>query len=107
MEPCFLPFDISDWQSVEVIEGRVATQDDVNSCSSVFAAGQGQSELVVTPGLPALALLKNADGSETKIVIVQIEKQIGGELTVVGYVLPAGGNGMGTIEDVQVIEYSK
>ncbi|WP_374394578.1 hypothetical protein [Tabrizicola sp.] len=107
MEPCYPPFDIEDWRAIPVIEERVATLDDVNYCNAVFAAGQGQSEVVATPGLPALAVVKNANGSKTKVVIVQIEKQIGGGMTVVGYVLPEGGNGMGTLSDFDIVEYSR
>jgi hypothetical protein len=107
VEPCYPPFDIESWRSIEAIEGRVATHEDVNLCVAVFAAGEGQSEFVVTPGLPALALLTNDDGTKTKVVIVQIEKQIGGDMTVVGYVLPSGGNGLATPSDLDFVEYSK
>jgi len=90
-----------------VIEESVANQDDVNHCRAVFAAGAGQSEVFSTPGLPALAVLTAEDGSETKVVIVQIEKQVGGSMTVVGYVFPQGGSGMGVLEDLRILEFSK
>lgn len=107
MEPCYLPFDIDDWRTPAVIEERVATQEDVNFCRAVFATGPGQSEVVLTPGLPALALLTKEDNSVEKVVIVQIERLIGGSLTVVGYILPSGGNGLGTMPEFNVIEYLK
>jgi len=107
MEPCSTPFDIENWMSVPAIESRVATVDDVNKCLAVFATGPGQSEFVATPGLPAFALLTNDDGSTTQVVIVQIEKQVGGDLTVIGYVLPNGGNGIATPADLDVLHYAQ
>ncbi|AZL57662.1 hypothetical protein EI545_01660 [Tabrizicola piscis] len=107
MEPCYIPFDIDNWRSIPAIEERVATQGDLNDCVAVFATGAGQSEVVTNPGLPALATLKNEDGTTETVVIVQIEKQIGGPLTVVGYILPSGGNGIGTLPEFNIIEYSK
>jgi hypothetical protein len=107
MEPCYVPFNISDWQTIEVIEERAATQDDVNRCNAIFAVGEGQSEPVSTPGLPALALLTIGAGREREVVIVQIENRIGSEMTMVGYVLPGGGNGIGLLSEFRIIEYAK
>ncbi len=106
MEPCFPPFDIADWRAVAAIEDRAATQDDVNRCQAVFSTGPGQSAVVATAGLPARAWLTDENGKRTEVVIVQIEKQIGGDMTVVGYVLPSGGNGVATLPDVEIQEYS-
>jgi hypothetical protein len=106
MEPCYSPFDIEIWRSISAIEERVATQDDVNHCTAVFFRGPSQSEVVPTPGLPALAILAKEDGSKEQVVIVQIESQVGKGRTLVGYVLPSGGNGVGLLPDFQIVEYS-
>ncbi len=106
MDTCDLPFNIDDWRSIPVIEERAATPDDVGKCLAVFATGEGQTEAVETTGLPALAELSKDDGSKESVVIVQIEKQVGGPLTVVGYVLPSGGRGVGEIQEFSILEYA-
>ena len=107
METCYLPFEIENWRSIPAFEERAATQSDVDRCKAVFATGEGQSEIVLTAGLPALAILTKEDGSEEQVVIIQIEKELGGPITVVGYVLPSGGNGAGTLPEFKIVEYSK
>ena len=101
-----MPFAIENWQQIQAIEGRAATQDDVNRCDAVFATGVGQSQAVTTNRLPALAIQTMDDGKTVEVVIVQIEKQVGGELTLVGYVLPSGRNGVGTLPEFNIKAYA-
>ena len=53
-----------------------------------------------------MAQLTMDDGTAVDVVIVQMEKQVGGELTVVGYVLPSGGNGVGTLPEFNIKAYA-
>ncbi len=100
-----MPFDIGNWRSIAAIEERAATQDDVSRCIAVFAAGPGQAEPISSPGLPALAVLTKEDGTTEQVVIIQMEKQVGGPLELVGYLLPDGGNGIATLPEVTIIEH--
>ena len=107
METCYLPFEVENWRSITAFEECTAMQSDVGRCNAVFATGEGQSEVVPTDGLPALAILAKDDGSKEQVVTIQIEKQVAGSIVIVGYVLPSGGTGIGTLPEFKIVEYSK
>ena len=106
MDLCYPPFDLRDWRSLPAFEARQATAEDVVRCRAIFAITGGLAEPVSTPGLPALAILNMEDGNTTRVVIVQMETQVGWTDPVVGYVMPEGGSGVATFAEFKVIEYA-
>ncbi len=89
-----------------MIEGRAATENDVNRCDAIFSTG-GRSKPFATPGLPALAILTSPDGRKERVVVVQIEAPDNNLPIMVGYVLPDGGNGVGTLPEFEILEYAR
>jgi hypothetical protein len=93
------PIDMKRWRQTPVIEGRSATDDDVEQGRAVFAAGGEPVEL----DLPKCAIVSEEGvGEPTPVIIIQAERLDDGTIAV-GYRLIDGGNGIATLEDAELL----
>jgi hypothetical protein len=93
------PIDVSKWRKTPHVEGRAATEHDVNEGSAVFAVGGEPVEL----DLPSCAIVREEGvGEPTPVVIIQAERIEDGSVAV-GFRLIDGGTGIATLDDVELL----
>lgn len=93
------PIDISKWRKTPFIEGRAATDHDVNEGRAVFAVGGEPVQL----DLPSCAIVREEGvGEPTPVVIIQAERIEDGTIAV-GFRLIDGGMGIATLDDVELL----
>jgi hypothetical protein len=91
----------SAWKNVPVTQGRVATENDVQQGRAVFYVATGSTPIIME--LPVAAILKEDNNSKGIPVIVIQAEQIGEQETV-GYRLVAGGNGVCTLRELELLD---
>ena len=86
-------FDLKSWDKVNVISGKVASEEEAKNGLAVFCLKDvGESHRAVEMELPRLAYLNDSENnSQELVVVVQAESSDKGE--IVGYRNPNGGNG--------------
>ena len=93
------PIDLKKWRETPHVEGRAATEHDVESGSAVFAVGGEPVEL----DLPSCAIIREEGvGEPTAVILIQAERLEDGTIAV-GYRLVDGGSGIATFEDVELL----
>ncbi|HYO77734.1 MAG TPA: hypothetical protein VE010_14840 [Thermoanaerobaculia bacterium] len=93
------PIDLKRWRETPHVEGRAATERDVEQGSAVFAVGGEPVEL----DLPSCAIVQEEGiGEATAVVIIQAERLDDGTVAV-GYRLVDGGTGIATLEEVELL----
>lgn len=93
------PIDITKWRKTPHVEGRAATDQDVNDGRAVFAVGGEPVEL----DLPSCAIVREEGvGEETAVIIVQAERIEDGSVAV-GFRLIDGGTGIATLDEVELL----
>ena len=93
------PIDITQWRKTPHVEGRAATDRDVNDGRAVFAVGGEPVEL----DLPSCAIVKEEGiGEETAVIIIQAERIDDGSVAV-GFRLIDGGTGIATLDEVELL----
>ena len=101
-DPLWGPPDMSQWEAVPAISGRLASELDVKEGRAIFClenSKDGRAQPMPLP-LPRCAILKKEDGW-MPIVIVQAERT--DDKSYIGYRDLTGGNGVCTIEDVVIL----
>ncbi|HET7626115.1 MAG TPA: hypothetical protein VFM25_12700 [Verrucomicrobiae bacterium] len=96
------PINADHWQETPCIRGRVAMEQDVKDGRAVFYI-QNAEETGVVPvdiGLPHCATFTE-DGQSIPVVIIQSEQA---DVHTVGYRPLRGGNGICTINEVELLE---
>lgn len=87
------------WRSTPAIEGRAATEFDVNAGRAVFAIDGEPVEI----DLPSCAIVQEEGiGEPTPVVVIQVERLDDGSV-VAGYRLLDGGTGIADFEDVEFL----
>jgi hypothetical protein len=93
------PVDLKRWRETPHVEGRAATERDVEQGSAVFAVGGEPVEL----DLPSCAIVQEEGvGEPTAVVIIQAERLDDGTIAV-GYRLVDGGTGIATLDEVELL----
>lgn len=93
------PIDLKRWRETPHVEGRAATERDVEQGSAVFAVGGEPVEL----DLPSCAIVQEEGiGEPTAVVIIQAERLDDGTVAV-GYRLVDGGTGIATLDEVELL----
>jgi hypothetical protein len=100
----WMTIDPSDWRNVPFIEGRPAQEEDVKCGRAVFYIEGAQSKATEGISLPALARLKMEDGKSEKVIIIQVESSTKNDDVIAGYRTFAGGNGVATLRELEIIE---
>lgn len=94
------PIDMKKWRSTPAMEGRTATDRDVNEGRAVFAVG-GQP--VTEIDLPACAIVSEDEiGEPTPVIVIQVERLEDGTVAV-GYRFLDGGTGIASLDDVEFL----
>jgi hypothetical protein len=99
------PVIAADWQSVSVVRGRLATEEDVRAGRAVFflenADLPGATPLTVP--LPALALWRDDESGQERVVIaIQAEQTV--KQRLVGFRFLEGGNGIATLDELEWVD---
>ncbi|MDO5643014.1 MAG: hypothetical protein Q4G26_11620 [Paracoccus sp. (in: a-proteobacteria)] len=104
---CHIPTDIDLelWREVPAVIGSVASAGDVEKGCAVFSTG-GHSALDWNRGLPALADWHEDGQARQRVVIVQMEVVMNPRTTLVGYVIPGKGFGVGTLPEFDILGYA-
>ncbi len=93
------PIDMKRWRNTPAIEGRAATEMDVNAGRAVFAVGGEPIEI----DLPACAIVREEGvGEPTPVVVIQAERIEDGTIAV-GFRLLDGESGIADFEDVEFL----
>jgi hypothetical protein len=93
------PIDMERWSATPAVEGRSATEFDVNAGRAVFAVEGEPIELE----LPACAIVREEGiGEPTPVIVIQAERIEDGSVAV-GYRLLDGGCGIATLDDVEFL----
>jgi hypothetical protein len=93
------PIDLKKWRATPFIEGRAATEHDVDQGHAVFAVGGEPVEL----DLPSCAIVREEGvGEATPVILIQAERLDDGTVAV-GYRLLTGGSGVATLDDVELL----
>lgn len=93
------PIDIKHWRATPAVEGRAATDLDVNAGRAVFAIGGEPVEL----DLPACAIVREEGlGEATPVIVIQAER-LEDDTVAVGYRLLDGGCGIGNLDDFEFL----
>lgn len=93
------PVDLKTWRKTPHVEGRTATDRDVEEGRAVFAVGGEPVEL----DLPKCAIVQEEGvGEETPVILIQAERLDDGTIAV-GYRLVDGGNGIATLDEVELL----
>ena len=88
------------WRATPAIEGRTATDADVNAGRAVFAVGGEPVEI----DLPACAVVSEEQvGEPTPVIVIQAERLDDGTVAI-GYRFLDGGTGIATLEEVEFLE---
>ncbi len=98
------PIDIRRWTETPHVRGRLATEQDVRNGRAVFFLNSGSRQQPFPRNLPIPCCGIQIDPqsrSETPVVVIQAES-IGEECTV-GVRYLDGGNGVCTLEEVQLL----
>lgn len=93
------PISPNDWQNTPRVIGRPATEADVAPGFAVFYT-QGDSA-AASMRLPCYTIQSLEDGSKQPVVVIQAE--FTNQDAVLGIRLLAGGNGICTIAEVQLL----
>lgn len=99
MEDLWGPIDVELWHHTPCISGRAATEADVQAGLAVFYV-QGEST-PATIALPCCAIESLEDGTTQRVLVIQADVAPYG--TVLGVRPLAGGNGVCTLEEVQLV----
>ncbi len=93
------PVDLKKWRDTPHVEGRAATDGDVNEGRAVFAVGGEPVEL----DLPSCAIVQEEGvGEPTAVILIQAERLDDGTVAV-GYRIVDGGAGIATLDDVELL----
>lgn len=93
------PIDLAQWRRTPHVEGRAATDQDVNDGRAVFAVGGEPVEL----DLPSCAIVtEEGVGEETPVIIIQAERIDDGSVAV-GFRMIDGGTGIATLDEVELL----
>jgi hypothetical protein len=93
------PIDMKRWRETPVVQGRPATDFDVNAGRAVFAVDGQPVEL----DLPSCAIvIEEGVGEPTPVIVIQAERIDDGTVAI-GYRLVQGGTGIATLDDVELL----
>jgi len=93
------PIDLKSWRQTPFIEGRAATDQDVEAGRAVFAVGGEPVEL----DLPSCAIVREEGvGEPTPVILIQAERLEDGTVAI-GFRLVDGGMGITTLDDVELL----
>lgn len=93
------PIDIKKWRDTPHVEGRAATDRDVEEGRAVFAVGGEPVEL----DLPSCAIVQEEGvGEPTPVILIQAERLDDGTVAL-GYRIVDGGAGIATLDDVELL----
>jgi len=96
--------DVRLWRETPHLSGRLADEDDVKAGRAVFYFDR--PDVTVRPidlDLPRCGLLRDDRGNITPVVAVQAESHPPGKV-LVGYRLLTGGNGICTIDELELLD---
>ena len=93
------PIDMAHWRATPAVEGRAATDFDVNAGNAVFSVNGEPVDL----DLPACAIVREEGvGEPTPVIVIQVERLEDGTVAV-GYRLLDGGCGIASFDDVEFL----
>ncbi|MEO6378096.1 MAG: hypothetical protein ABIO37_08745 [Caulobacteraceae bacterium] len=99
-------FDVDDWSRLKPFAGTLATPDDVQRKTAIFALGDTRIGRVIDMELPQPVIWWSDDG-EQAAVAVQAEAhdtEDGQTMEVLGLILPDGGGAVALLEDVDLVD---
>jgi hypothetical protein len=99
-------FDVDDWSRLTPFTGRIATLEDVQARTAVFALGDTTALGLIGMELPQPVIWWDDDGEQAAIA-VQAEAHINAEgeaMEVLGLILPDGGSALALLEDVDLVD---
>jgi hypothetical protein len=104
VESSQIPIDIKSWQTVPAINGRVATNADLETGLAIYCVGDGcPDHYTYQMALPKLSYLVDEETKQEQIVIVtQVESTPQGVLA--GYKSLDGGIGVCLLDELRFLE---
>jgi hypothetical protein len=91
--------DIKQWRKTPSVNGRTATDDDVNAGRAVFAVGGQPLDLDIP--FPAI-VREDGIGEATPVIVIQAEK-LEDDTIAIGFRMIDGGTGIAPLEDVEFL----
>jgi len=99
-------FDIDDWTRLPAFTGAVATLDDVQARTAIFALGDTRNGRPIGMPLPQPVIWWSDDGDQAAVA-VQAEAHDtddGETMEVLGLILPDGEGAVALLEDVDLVD---
>ena len=93
------PIDLKKWRDTPHVEGRAATDRDVNEGRALFAVGGEPVEL----DLPSCAIVREEGVGEPTAVILNQAERLDDGTVALGYRIVDGGAGIATLDDVELL----
>ena len=91
--------DIKKWRQTPAVQGRSATDADVNAGRAVFAVGGEPVEL----DLPSCAIVTEEEvGEPTPVIVIQAERLEDGTVAV-GFRFLEGGTGIASLDEIELL----
>ena len=99
-------FDVDDWRRLAPFTGKVATLDDVQARTAIFALGETGRPYPLDMDLPQPVIWWSEDGEQAAIAVQAEahETDDGETMEVVGLILPDGGGAVTLLEDVDLVD---
>lgn len=96
-------FEMQTWRDLPHVSGRLGTEADVQEGRAVFfLAGCDEPAIPHDMPLPACAIHHDEAGESLPVVVIQAERS--GDRVIVGFRYPPGGNGIATLNELELVD---
>jgi hypothetical protein len=102
-------YDAEDWTRLSAFTGRIASLDDVQARTAVFALADTARPRPIQMELPQPVIWWSEDDGEQAAVAVQAEEHEtddGETMEVVGLILPDGSGAVALLDDLDLVDPS-
>lgn len=101
-------YDAEDWRRLIAFTGKVATLEDVQAQTAIFALGDTGRPYPLDMELPQPVIWWSEDGDQAAVAVQAEahETEDGETMEVLGLVLPDGGGAVALLEDVDLVDES-
>lgn len=98
-------FDVDDWGRLKPFTGALATLEDVQARTAIFALGDTEGGRVLDMPLPQPVIWWSEDGEQAAVAVqAEIHQSDDETLEVLGLILPDGAGAVALLEDVDLVD---
>jgi len=98
-------FDVDDWARLKPFTGALATLEDVQARTAIFALGDTEGARPLDMPLPQPVIWWSDDGAQAAVAVQAEAHEADDEtLEVLGLILPDGAGAVALLEDVDLVD---